>query len=386
MRVLVLMQAATQDDIDVIVSAFPPETEILLLTGSNVSIPNGEIIKTVSHNPASLVSRLRCWLAYYEDVKKWASTEKNGFDLIYANSNPPINSLLGLKMKKKFGAPFVYMNWDIYPQIIEESYPNIIIKFICKFWHFANNVNYKKIDQMLTIGSVMADTINAPLKNKINIGIVPMYVDTEVMQPIPKEENRFIIDNGLQGKFIVLYSGKLGFGHNIGAILVAAEKLKAYKDILFLFIGKGPKCEEVNQAISAGFTNVKMMPFQPYEMVRFSMASGDIGIVSQEEKLAHLFLPSKTYSMLSCGLPVIGLCSERDDLKYLLESTESGIALSNASGDDVADAVLKLYKNENLRKTMSQKARMTIEDNYSQSAISKKYGHEFAKVITGGNQ
>ena len=40
--------------------------------------------------------------------------------------------------------------------------------------------------------------------------------------------------------------------------------------------------------------------------------------LTQEERLAHLFLPSKTYSMMACGMPVIGLCSNKDDLKELL--------------------------------------------------------------------
>ena len=383
MRVLILAQSATLSDIRILIKSLPESTECTLLSGSNVIMRQVHLVKTESHNPKSLSSRLKCWLAYGNDVLRWARTEgKNEkFDLIYANSNPPINSFLGSQLRKKYKAPFIYMNWDIYPQIVEETYDNIFIKFICSLWHKWNNRTYPQIDQMLTIGRVMAESINHPLQKNKDIHIVPIACDTEFLKPIPKEENVFIRENFLEDKFIVLYSGKLGYGHNIAAILGAAKILEEYDKILFVFIGKGPRCAEVERDIKSGAANVRLFPYQPLDKFPFSMASGDIGIVSQEEKLAHLFLPSKAYSMMACGMPIIGMCSERDDLNSLIKENNAGIPITHATAEKVAEAVLELYKNKSLREKMGKNARKTIEEKYSENAVSEKYRNEFLRVL-----
>lgn len=384
MKVLILAQSMTEDDLSIITESLPEETEYTVLTGSNCKLANGKVVKTTPHNPASLVSRLKCWLAYRKDVLKWSKTAKNEqFDVIYANSNPPINSMLGLKMKKKFKVPFVYMNWDLYPQIIEETYPNFLIRTVCKFWHRKNKKNYPKIDRMITIGPVMAESINKPLKKKIDIDIIPIATDPEFLKPVAKEENRFIKENGLEGKFIVLYSGKLGYGHNIADILSAAEILKDKQDICFVFIGNGPRVAEVETAISNGAENVRMYPLQPTEMFKYSVSCGDVAIVSQEERLAHLFLPSKTYSSMSCGTPIIGMCSERDDLKNLLEKNGIGIPVVHATPEKIAEAVLCLYNDKEKCAEMGKKGRDVIESEYSYAVVSKKYTAVFEKVLGG---
>jgi len=381
MKILMLAQGASQDDISMIVTSFPADTEYTLLTGSECNVPNGRIVKTTPHDSRSLVSRFKCWIGYARDVMKWAKSAKSEhFDVIYANSNPPVNSFLGCKLKKKFNAPFVYMNWDLYPQIVEETYSNFLVKAVCRVWHFFNSKNYPKIDRMVTIGPVMAESINKPLSKKIDIDIIPIASDPERLKPIAKEDNLFIKQNGLYGKFIVLYSGKLGYGHNISAILGAAELLKDNKDIMFVFIGKGPKCEEVNKSIEQGAENVRMFPFQDEEMFKYSIACGDLGIISQEETLAHLFLPSKTYSAMSCAMPVIGMCSEHDDLRNLIDKNEIGISVPHATPEKIRDAVLKLYNSPDTCAEMGARARKVIESEYTYEIVSEKYKRVFLSV------
>lgn len=385
MNILILSQSLAQYELDQIVASFPNGTDFVMLTGSKLEHKCVHIVRTASHDSRSLKSRLFCWAKYRRDVKSWIKTNKLQFDLIYGISNPPINSMIGCYLKKKLNAPFVYMNWDIYPQIVEETYSNTLIKIICGFWHRINSRNYPQIDQMITIGKVMSESINKPLKNKINIEIIPIACNVDKMIPREKETNPFIQEKGLEGKFIILYSGKLGYGHNIRIILGAAKKLENYEDIVFVFVGKGPRCEEVSAYIENGGANVRLYPYQPEEIIPYSIASGDIGVVSQEAKLAHLFLPSKTYNLMACGIPVIGLCSDHDDLQYLLETTKVGIPLIENNADKMAESILSLYQNKDKRKQMSVKAREVACREYSEKVVLEKYRALFERVISGEN-
>lgn len=387
MNVLVLNQCTGPDGIKQLSKVFEKD-EVYVLAGNDIgNFPNMHLCKTTPHDPRSLKSRFICWVKYMVDVRNYVKKNKNlKIDLIYAVSNPPINSFLGCRLKKKFNAPFVYMNWDLYPQIVEETYSNFLVKAVCRVWHFFNSKNYPKIDRMVTIGPVMAESINKPLSKKIDIDIIPIASDPERLKPIAKEDNLFIKQNGLSDKFIVLYSGKLGYGHNISAILGAAELLKDNKDIMFVFIGKGPRCEEVNKSIEQGAENVRMFPFQDEEMFKYSVACGDVGIISQEETLAHLFLPSKTYSSMSCAMPVIGMCSEHDDLRNLIDKNEIGISVPHATPEKIRDAVLKLYSSQGTRADMGARARKVIESEYTYEIVSEKYRKTFEQVISGGKK
>ena len=161
-KALIISQVLTQDYYDLIKDALGYGVQIDLITGSNIKDDKIEnnIIKSPCHNPSSIKSRFICWLQYLWFIKKCMRNRKEkSYDLIYATSNPPINSYIGLKLKKKFRAPFIYMNWDIYPQIIEKSISSLIVSFLCAIWKRWNQKNYPKIDNILTIGYKMADTI-----------------------------------------------------------------------------------------------------------------------------------------------------------------------------------------------------------------------------------
>lgn len=378
-KVLVVSQVIPQWYVDLLTQALGEDADIDIITGSQV---RGNTIESPKHDPRSLKSRLICWWKHYRFVMSWAKRNRDTrYDLIFAISNPPINSFLGLKLKKLFHAPFVYMNWDLYPQVIEESISNPIVLMVCKGWHCWNSRNYPKIDRMLTIGTVMAESLVKPLKTPIPVEVLPIAVDIDYLKPIPKEENPFCIENDLMDKFVVLYSGKMGLGHNIELILEAAEKLKKNRNICFVFIGDGPKYPVVENFIKEHHSeNIKLFPLQPDNVFPYSMACGDVGIVTQEAKMAHLFMPSKTYSMMACGQVIVGICTEHDDLHRLLSDGCFGRAVTKASAEELALQIEELYNNTMQVIEMKVAARKAIEDTYSNKCIQGSYRRLFEMI------
>ncbi len=378
MNVLIVSQVIPQWYVDVLKKALPDNTNIDIITGSNV---DANVIPSPKHNATSFASRLLCWYKHWRFMGKWIKENKNkSYDLIFAVSNPPINSYIGLKLKKTFNAPFIFMNWDIYPQFIDYMIKNPVVHFVCTLWHKWNDKNYKKIDKILTIGDIVAESINDGLKNKIDVSVIPIGVDTNRLNPIDKSENVFCKENGLSNKFVVLYSGKMGYGHNIELIIKGAQRLKEYKDIVFVFIGDGQKFELVKKA-SEVCENIKVYPMQSEEMFPYSMASGDVGIVAEEEKMAHLFMPSKTYSMMACGMPIIGICSDNDDLHNLINNEGIGYTVIDNDADKFCECILTLYNDKELHNDMKNRSRYIAQKEYDISAVTEKYRDLFKKYI-----
>ena len=378
-KILIISQVIPQWYVDLLCAAFDKTDRIEFMTGSDIAAEN--IIKSPPHDPRSFLSRLKCWYRHYRFVKKWLrKNKKKHYDIIFAVSNPPINSFIGLKLKKRLKAKFIYMNWDLYPQVIENTIKNPLVRVICGLWHKWNDVSYPKIDKMLTIGNVMAESMKAPMKNKIDIGVIPVSVDTQRLKPIDKKENPFCVQYGLTDKFVVLYSGKMGYGHNIEIILQASERLRKRGDIIFLFIGEGPKYLQIEEFIKNSCAkNILLMPLRTEEEFPFSMASGDVGIVSQEEKAAKLFMPSKTYSMLACGMPVIGISSPDDNLSRLLKSGETGYTVSGDSAEELAGIIEKLADDTELLHNMKNSARALAVEKYDTSVVVKQYREIFGQ-------
>lgn len=379
-RVLVISQVIPQWYVDLLTNALGEDTQIDIITGSNV---RGNVVQSPRHDPVSFKSRLICWWKHLCFVNRWAAQNRNvKYDLVFATSNPPINSYIGLKLKKQFHAPFIYMNWDLYPQVIEQSIDKPLVQLICKAWHAWNSRNYPKIDRMLTIGEVMAESLVTPLKATIPVDVMPIAVDTGYLKPIPKAQNPFCIEHGLVDKFVVLYSGKMGIGHNIELILEAAEKLRQNRNICFVFIGEGPKHAVVEHFIAEHHNeNIRLFPMQPNDVFPFSMACGDIGIVTQEAKMAHLFMPSKTYSMMACGQAIVGIGTDHDDLYWLIQKEKIGVSVTEANADVLASKIEVLCRDKAALVEYQKNARTVAEEKFGLDAIRGEYGRLFDALM-----
>lgn len=377
---MIVSQVIPQWYVDVLTDALGNDAQLDIITGSSVK---GNIISSPPHDAKNLKSRLVCWLKHFRFINKWINKNRNiHYDLIFAISNPPINSYVGLNLKRVFKAPFIYMNWDLYPQIIRATIKNPLVKIVCKLWGVWNSHNYPRIDKILTIGPVMASSLVKDIKNKIELEVIPVAVDTNRLKPIPKNENPFCIKYLLTDKFVVLYSGKMGIGHNIEMILEAAVKLQDNQSIQFVFIGEGPKYKFIEQFIEENKSkNILLLPLQDDEIFPQSMACGDIGIVALEESVSHLFMPSKVYSMMACGEAILGVCTDNDDLFNLIEGNLIGFAITNKSAETVALKITELYKENDKLENFKRKSRKLTVELYDYSSVTKQYQYLFKRYI-----
>lgn len=379
-NVLVISQVIPQWYVDLLSQALGENVHIDIMTGSEVK---GSVIQSPKHDARSFKSRLVCWWKHYCFAKQWAyRNREKKYDMIFAVSNPPINSYIGLLLKKRFKAPFVYMNWDLYPQVIEETIHNPVVKCICNVWNRWNSRNYPRIDRILTIGSVMADSMQRPLNQSVEITVLPIAVDTDYLKPISKDVNPFVMKYNLKDKFVILYSGKMGIGHNIELILEAAVKLQSIPQIQFVFIGEGPKYSTVERFIEEKrCQNILLLPLQPNDVFPYSMASADVGIVTQESKMAHLFMPSKTYSMMACGQAIIGVSTNKDDLYHLIQENEIGVSITEQDSTVLAEAIKCMFCEKKDLIKYQRNARTVAEEKFSLKVIKEKYRILFKELM-----
>ncbi len=279
---------------------------------------------------------------------------------------PPFAYLSSLLLRNKFSI----LMFDVYPDVlkmlnIKES--NIIYRL----WVRWNKKLFKKAHRVFTIGDSMANLM-AQYASKDRIHVIPLWTGLTNVRPIAKEENYFIQEHSLQGKFIVQYSGNIGGTHNIEALLEVAKLLREQTDIIFLIIGRGLKVPQVNKTIATqNLQNCILLPFQPDEVIRYSIAAADISVVLIEDKIADVSIPSKVYNIMAVGSTLLTISPEDSEINRLVKQYNIGANFTKDHIDQMADYILQLKNSPVLLQQYKQNS-LVASVNYT-AKNSEKY-------------
>ncbi len=210
--------------------------------------------------------------------------------------------------------------------------------------------------------------------------IIPNFVDTEFIQPLPCE-NGFRKQCGLQGKFVVLYAGNLGHSQNIEHLLACAELLHDQKDIAFVIVGNGSRRPYLESlAREMGLSNVHFLPFQPREQVPHIYAAADVSVVTLKKEIALDSVPSKAYTIMASGRPVIAAVDPDSDAWELVSRAGAGICVPPEDPQALAGAIQKLYADQTLREQLGRSGRNYVEKHHTRRLVARRY-HELLNSL-----
>jgi colanic acid biosynthesis glycosyl transferase WcaI len=118
----------------------------------------------------------------------------------------------------------------------------------------------------------------------------------------------------------VLYAGNVGFSQGLEHVLTVAKQMSAYEDILFVFVGEGVAQESLkSQASEYQLANVRFIPFQPRHVLPEVLASADLSLVPLRCGIGLDSLPSKIFSILASGRPLLASVDEGCAIRDLVE-------------------------------------------------------------------
>lgn len=353
---------------------------LTVLTGKKTDISDKVfVVDAPKYDSNSFISRFKTWFSFSFAAKKFLRQNIDKFDAVMFTSNPPVNQSLVRYVQKK-GKKSIYLIWDIYPDCIEKTFGKKVLP-ITYFWRKLNSKVYKNCDVVLTIGEVMKENILKSYPG-LDIRIIPYHADIEFIRPIPKEENPFVIENGLLGKKVFMYSGKMGFGHGFDEMLEVARQLKDRDDIIFMFIGHGQAYKDIERfIIENNLTNAKILPYQPLNMLPYSLGAADVAFITIKQETDGLFLPSKVYDAMASGSAVISISGKNNDVAVMLEKEKIGICVNPGNTDELKQAVLKFVSNTEYLDECQQNARRVAVDKYRVESVINRYAEIFNEVL-----
>ncbi len=264
-------------------------------------------------------------------------------DVVLAMTDPPVAGIAGAFVAQMAGRPFVYNIRDLYPDMAVGGDILRPGKWV-EHWEKLHRRALRQAACVIVLG----DDMRARILSK---GIRPERVvvvrdGTSIPTSGPDMDDpavRKSMDEIRCGfEFVVVHAGNLGFYGAWDTLLKAAAILSNEdKTTGFVFIGDGANRKAL-EASAANMPNVRFLPFRPVEQLPHVMMAGDIHIVTVKRGLEGVVVPSKLYSILAAGRPVLAVATKESDAARIVTEDGCGVAADPDDPAAVAAAVREL--------------------------------------------
>jgi len=292
-------------------------------------------------------------------------------DVIICQTDPPLSPIAACLVAFLRRTKFVCYLQDIYPDIAVQCgkvREGFFIKVLRKFLVWC----YCRADRIVVVSNDMRDWLRSHGVDAGKVVVIQNWVDTEAIFPI-KENNAFRAEHLLDGKFVVMYSGNVGQTQRFDMLLDAAERLKENENVIFMIVGGGVRQQQVKDKVDQrGLTNVKFLDYQPKSRLAHSLSAADLQVVMLDHKMTRLMMPSKLYSALAAGTPVLGIGNPDSHLAEIIVDNGCGWFFGESQLDDLVEQIRIAANNANMLKAAGASARQfSVERCNRTNAINK---------------
>lgn len=210
---------------------------------------------------------------------------------------------------------------------------------------------------------------------------IDVWVDTGLIHPLP-QDNDFSREHHLNNKFVVLYAGNIGLSQGLDHVLTAAQLLAGESDLRFVFVGAGAGLNNLKQQTrQQKLSNVIFIPFQPRGRLPEILATAGVSLVILRKGIGTDSLPSKTFSILASGRPIVASVDEESEVWKLVKRAEAGLCVPSGNPEELARAILRTKNDKGLRDHFCIHARSYVEKHHSVSSAAGQFEELFRKAI-----
>jgi colanic acid biosynthesis glycosyl transferase WcaI len=286
--------------------------------------------------------------------------------------SPPLTlGLTGWVTKLFRGGMLVFNIQDIFPDAAAQT-GAITNKQILRAARWLERVSYERSDAVVLLSEDLKQNVAAKLSGKFHnrLHVIPNFVDTSAIVPGDRMTN-YRRELGIDDRVIVMYAGNVGFSQSLELVLAAAKSLPS---IAFVINGDGAARKSLqDRAKNENIDNVHFADYQPIERLSEVLASGDIHVVPLKTGLASVSVPSKMYSILSAGRPVLAAIDSNTEIPRTLAESGAGIAVAPDNEADFISALQILISDGVKRDEMGALGRTWVEHHASAGAVAKRY-------------
>ena len=298
------------------------------------------------------------------------------YDLLLVPS-PPLTIglsawLLGLLRR----VPFIYNVQEIYPDVAV-SLGVLRNRQVIRALEGLERFIYGRAREITVISEWFRRRLLEKGVPEAQLTVIPNFVDTDFMQPQPvsaRPRNDFARQHDLVDKFVVLYAGNIGLTQGFETILAAAQALRHLPDLRFVIVGDGTRRAWLaEQLASTDLANVLLLPYQPRSVVPQIYGAADLCLVPLKRGTAQETFPSKIYTIMAAGRPVIAAADPDSELAWVVEHAGCGWSVPPDDAGALATAIADAYVQRATLPYHGQQGRTYVLANHSRHAVTHHY-------------
>lgn len=294
------------------------------------------------------------------------------FDVIHTSENFNIFSFQGALWSKIRQNKFVFSAGENIPYPLRQR--NFITWQVKKF---VNN-------------TASAITATTPLAKKAlihegvspnKIEVISNAVDFEYFDKGSKDCSQANLPEELEETFNILFVGRLSEQKGIQYLLRAFRELKnRIKNIRLILIGKNLLSEKYYKSFVEGDKLVYHVRYVPNTEIRHLYNLCDIFILpavtmpNNEEQFGMTVLEA-----MACRKPTI--VTDVGGLPYIAKHEKTSLVIPERNSKVIADAVLKLYSDKDMRESLGHYSYSYVRENFSKEVIGQQLYEFYLRLI-----
>jgi glycosyltransferase involved in cell wall biosynthesis len=309
--------------------------------------------------------------------------EIKNYKTVIVYSNPPVLPIAAIWANRLFNTKIIFVSYDVYPEVAYASGSLSPGGAIAQVMRGINRSLFKRADAVVALTDEMREFLlrNRPELSEDRVVTIANWAHEAPSEGAADARRKL---GYAEDDFVVSYFGNLGVCQDETALIQAMELLKDRPHIKFMVAGHGSKLPLIRQA-AEHLPNVRICGFLTGAAFGQAVAASSCGIVSLERGLMGMCAPSKYYSYLQGGLPVLTVAEKESYLAE--ESVRQAVGLFSETGDgaQLAQNILSLYQSPEMCGKMSKNALMLYTGRYAKSVGLARYAALFEDIFPSAN-
>ena len=290
-------------------------------------------------------------------------------DGVLAMSPPLTLGITGWFTKIIRRSPLVFNIQDVFPDAAVQT-GAISNKSIIALAHWLERVSYQRSDAVVLLSQDLRSNIAGKLNPKFHkrLHVIPNFVDTAAITP-QSRMTRYRSELGIREELVVMYAGNVGFSQSLYLMIEAARK---FPNVAFVINGDGAARKKLKED-AVGIPNVYFGEYQPIERLSEVLATGDIHVVPLHAGLASVSVPSKSYSILAAGRPMLAAIDADTEIPQILLQARAGVSVRPDDLESFIAGLHSMIADPQSLEEMGINGRKWVEAHASPASVAEQY-------------
>jgi glycosyltransferase involved in cell wall biosynthesis len=298
-----------------------------------------------------------------------------GPDVLLSSNDPLVAKWVAGRWCRRTRTPWVFWLQDIYSVAMSTVAGRLPLL------GRAMGATFRRMEQQLlreasAVVAISADflpRLDAWNIDRAKVTVIENWAPVDEL-PVRPRHNAWSAEHGLDDATVFLYAGTLGMKHDPDLLVAIARRFRARADVRVVVASEGVGADYVRgRAAEEGLRNVVVLPFQPYERLPDTLATGDVLLVILEPDAGVFSVPSKVLSYHCAQRPLLASVPSENLAARIIESQRSGVVVPPGDAETWATAAEALLADPERRAALGANARAYAERAFDIDAITDRF-------------